>query len=138
MSESNTPRSEHSIVVRIVMLTPCCHCLNSNNNNYLYNRQTNSHTLIAEPIAIRILVIFDLCLYGSQTKCVALLVTNCGLELETSMVPTVNMEWQLFTNNKFILEIFQQIISYYMETETSISAEGLCLSKGLNTIFIRI
>jgi len=37
-----------------------------------------------------------------------------------------------------ILEIFQHIISYYMETETSISAERLCLSKGFNTIFIRI
>ena len=33
-------------------------------------------------------------------KCIAL-VTNCGLRLETAMVPTVNMGWQLFTNDKY-------------------------------------
>ena len=30
------------------------------------------------------------------------------------------------------------IISYYTETETSISAERLCISKGFHTIFIKI
>jgi len=35
-----------------------------------------------------------------QAKCVAS-VTNCGLGLETAMAPTVNMGWQLFTNDKY-------------------------------------
>ena len=45
-----------------------------------------------------------------QAECVAS-VTNCGLWLETAMVPTVNRGWHLFTNgntrnlsaNNFIL-----------------------------------
>ena len=35
-----------------------------------------------------------------QAKCVAS-VTNCGLGLETPMVPTVNRGWHLFTNDKY-------------------------------------
>ena len=35
-----------------------------------------------------------------QAKYVAS-VTNCGLGLQTAMAPTVNMGWQLFTNDKY-------------------------------------
>jgi len=35
-----------------------------------------------------------------QAKCVAS-VTNCSLQLETAMAPTINMGWQLFTNDKY-------------------------------------
>ena len=35
-----------------------------------------------------------------QTKCVAS-VTNCVLGFETALAPTVNMEWDLFTNGKY-------------------------------------
>ena len=35
-----------------------------------------------------------------QVKCVAS-VTNCGFGLETAMAPTINMGWQIFTNDKY-------------------------------------
>jgi len=35
-----------------------------------------------------------------QTKFIAL-VTNCSLRLETTMAPTVNRGWHIFTNGKY-------------------------------------
>jgi len=53
-----------------------------------------------------------------QVKCIAL-VTNCGLGLETAMAPTVNREWQLFTNGKY----WKSFSKLFHVTESSISAE---------------